>query len=1166
MKLRRLHIGRLPGIDESFTLEDFADGFHVIVGPNGIGKSSLCRAMRPLLWRDLGSSEHMTVSALFERDGERWSVERDGSRYRWQRDGIDTDPPPLPAEHLHGCFFLGLRDLLDASSDAGRGIATEIRRQMSGGFDLEEAAASLFGTIGPRFGRKERGALDDVSREVRQVEARQVELANREAELTTLEGQVADAERAQQRLPHFDTARELHALRSERDQVAGELAALPQALEQLSGRELEQVEQREGELEEKRRQVRDAEATEEASREEEAASRLADTVEPALLETLRTRANDLADLDVRLEGAQEEWKGKQAAVAEASRLMGGPTEPPPDIDIQGGADLFAFLREARQAEEKVGVIDERLRLLAKGTRSEEDQRRLELLPQGIEPLRAWLRAPDPDVGRRGEGRSASRRLILAVAIALLALGGVLGLALAPVLAAIAGLGLGLVAALWLTRPDPSVGYARKAAQREFPGNLEPPSSWTADRVTPRLREMESELAKLEASSMRARDREVERGTVESGREAAERRLPEIEKKRRELAAHLGLAAIPADAELVDTVRALDGLRQARGTERDAAARVEKIEKRHGVLLSELAAALTLRGEAEPMSVASARAGVTSLANRDQALRSARDRRKSAAQTLRQLNEDIARIQDIIAEIYREADLEAGDQVGLARLLERLEGHRQLRIDGDALATSITIAEPKLAKAGESGLVERDPAQLKAEKQRLEHQVMGLDELRSQISDIRAEVGQAREGRLLEDALAKRSMLLERLRDCREEALLVTTGRFLLETVRREHETVQLPSVLERARQLFSTFTHHAYELQVPADDTASFVATEARSGIGRRPDELSDGTRAQLLLAARLAFAEEAAPGFRPPLFLDEALDHSDPVRFRAISRSLGRMVEDEGRQIIYLTNGPNDVQAIQEALKEEGCDPAQVIDLAQVRKRAAGVTGPETLRVDPLPLVPDPSGETPESYGAALRVPPLDPRRGSIGQHLFYLLWDDLLLLRRLLESQIEHVGQWITLSRGGAELANQVAVEGGVGAQLDARAELLEEFCRGWCEGRGLTVDREAIERSGCVSERYLEDVIEIAREIGGDGEHVVEALRARDDERLQGFRTKAAEAFESFLTEEGYIDPRPILAEADLVVLVLGTPVAARLPQGMAAGCVHRWWSLCERATSE
>ena len=52
MKLRRLAIEHLPGIDRPFELTELADGLNIIVGPNGIGKSRLCAAMQALLWRE----------------------------------------------------------------------------------------------------------------------------------------------------------------------------------------------------------------------------------------------------------------------------------------------------------------------------------------------------------------------------------------------------------------------------------------------------------------------------------------------------------------------------------------------------------------------------------------------------------------------------------------------------------------------------------------------------------------------------------------------------------------------------------------------------------------------------------------------------------------------------------------------------------------------------------------------------------------------------------------------------------------------------------------------------------------------------------------------------------------------------------------------------------
>ena len=160
--------------------------------------------------------------------------------------------------------------------------------------------------------------------------------------------------------------------------------------------------------------------------------------------------------------------------------------------------------------------------------------------------------------------------------------------------------------------------------------------------------------------------------------------------------------------------------------------------------------------------------------------------------------------------------------------------------------------------------------------------------------------------------------------------------------------------------------------------------------------------------------------------------------------------------------------------------------------------------------------------------MPPFDPRRESLGQHLFHLLWDDLPLLQRLLQRRLEHVGQWVAVSRSGSPLARRLAEGSASGAQLDTRAALLEEFCRSWAEGRGWPLDRAGIERSGAIRERYLDDVVDIARELGGDAEQLITLLRERSDPRLQGFRAKAAESLEAFLTKEGYLDRRPVLSE--------------------------------------
>ena len=166
MKLKRLTINRLPGIDQPFEIDSPGAGVHVIFGPNAIGKSSICRAVEGLYWDDHGSTESTSVTGQFELDGDTWWVEREGSRLRWRCAGEDRVPPSIPGSHHHRCFFLRLRDLIDPSLDGTHDIASEIRRQMSGGFDLHQIVENFFSGVRGRHGRRQRNEFNAAAKEV----------------------------------------------------------------------------------------------------------------------------------------------------------------------------------------------------------------------------------------------------------------------------------------------------------------------------------------------------------------------------------------------------------------------------------------------------------------------------------------------------------------------------------------------------------------------------------------------------------------------------------------------------------------------------------------------------------------------------------------------------------------------------------------------------------------------------------------------------------------------------------------------------------------------------------------------------------------------------------------------------------------------------------------
>ena len=139
------------------------------------------------------------------------------------------------------------------------------------------------------------------------------------------------------------------------------------------------------------------------------------------------------------------------------------------------------------------------------------------------------------------------------------------------------------------------------------------------------------------------------------------------------------------------------------------------------------------------------------------------------------------------------------------------------------------------------------------------------QLQGEIVTIETQVNDAKSGSSLQDLITRREDARAELQDLRDEALFAEAGRFHVNAVEKEYEQNQKPRVFERAAGHFSSFTHHSYELRLSRDTTSPrLFAVDLRSGEGRDLNELSEGTRAQLLLAARMAFAEEAQGGLCP--------------------------------------------------------------------------------------------------------------------------------------------------------------------------------------------------------------------------------------------------------------------------------------------------------------
>jgi hypothetical protein len=183
------------------------------------------------------------------------------------------------------------------------------------------------------------------------------------------------------------------------------------------------------------------------------------------------------------------------------------------------------------------------------------------------------------------------------------------------------------------------------------------------------------------------------------------------------------------------------------------------------------------------------------------------------------------------------------------------------------------------------------------------------------------------------------------------------------------------------------------------------------------------------------------------------------------------------------------------------------------------------------------------KAYGEALEVPRFDPRSGAGSAHVWYVV-EDVDLLHRLLQMGVSRWGQLRALLESGDRSVLQTDRE--TSQRVEASGRALEAFVRAWSVGRGKPVHRMVLQDSGAVSETFIDEVSQLAQDLSGDGEKIVEALIRGDVAR---FRTGKAEDLRAYLEDERYIDPADPLPETEVSRRIVASLVRTDVPAEQA-----------------
>ena len=1118
MRLRRLHIRSLPGIEPGFVFEPADAGINVVTGPNAVGKSSLARALGYLLAAVKSDPPALSLEADFESADARWQVQRNGSQVSWRRDGEAASRPALPSADQIGHYRLSIETLLDEDDVNDEALAERLRRELHGNFDL----ASLKADIGPRFARREAKALEDTRRGLRAVESAYASLHRNEAGLPELERRIDEARKARTRCERLEQGLKLADAVDSRKQNEAALSLFPPDMERLRGDESERLERAHDKLRGLGEEVREQERIRgraEAALEETGLSRARPS--PEATRVLSGRLRTIAQLCSERRSARELVVQADAEMRDTlARFNDAGT--PPVLDSESFRRVEETVPALVSARTRLRELQEQLSLAGEAPDASDIERHRE----AAEALRAWLAAK---AGARAQTGGPSKWAWAAIWVALA------GAGLAALAAFVQGALFALAAALVTLVASGLALFMQRAsrmrsappgdeAKRRFRGTgITPPSRWDEESVRRHLRdEVEARLNDLVLRRQRAAGRERFALQIEE----TERKRAELEEDRASTASEIGFDPAEPVLELHRFVHSCAAWDEARQKHARNSASLVRLEEEIAAAMRDARNALSpwrkegapsLDGGVEQPDVDLLHGAFDSLQQRMEEVRSAQNEIRNCETALQSLLRQVADAEEESRNVFVQAGLEPGAASELGGRLEQVEAWK---VASDALARARTEEELLRAGLGEHpdvlALVDEEQREdVQSELTALARRADEYTDLIAQRSGVQTRLEDAGRNRELERAAAAEVRAEQDLADKREEALLAAATETILTDVEEAFVAEHEPAVLRRARDIFAQVTARSFELELRRD--GAFVARDLRQGATRTLGELSSGTRAQLLLALRLAWTEAQEEGRESlPLFLDEALTTSDEERFAVMARSLERIATAEGRprQVFYLSARRHESVLWKQAT---GSEPATV-DLALLRFRRPSAA-PADYRFETAPALPAPEGRSAETYASLLGVPRLDPFRPEGDIHLYYLLRDELALLHRLMDSwRISSAGQLEALL---ASDAAPVAVAGeDVRDRLRGRCRALRTWVDLWRQGRGRPVDRAALEQCGGVSAVFIDRVAELAERCGGDGESLVQALR---DGELEYFRTNKIEELERDLIDEGYIDPR-------------------------------------------
>ncbi|MDR4988466.1 MAG: hypothetical protein RG741_06490 [Bacteroidales bacterium] len=1112
---KSLSITRMPGFPGGIkSFKDLAGHINIIAGPNASGKSSTACMIQNLIWRR--AQRGIQAESALQTGSDHWDVKLDGSLCTSQKNGNEEELTGIPGPDTSGRYMLALHELV---MEDDRGLARQIIQESMGGFDLDLAANRLnYSETYRSKNIQEYREFEKAQQKVSEVNQQQELLTRKEEQLESLNRKKKEARDAALMQTLYESYRDFLEAHRKHESLALQISKMPASLNHATGEEYETVSELEKDIRDAEYAIENARAELKRNEETVAALDLPDAgIDPAAMLELGSRVDKLAAMARNIDDKRKQSVSFRARAMEELKGIRAHTDLSDwkGVELDDVTGLDTFLLHAQQVYGKRQFLMDKIAYLESKLESQNSLPDAGTLREGVSLLGRWLKK---------EGKQRSLPVVL-LAVLLVS---IVSTVLASWLIGWPGLlGLPLIAVLlWLTfkmkHGDPTSDYVVDYTQT----GLLLPELWKPEEVSMLM----DDLVKLLEQARNVQSIQEEREQKMRELAQLEPQFDKIREQQSQWLEKLKLVPDISESTLMNYSAMYHFLTQVRewkkymveATEIEAV--LEDITTSYDDVLNKANKLIEdhlLKGSAKKLTDhTEAEAVYKDLLNKQNTFLSAKSDIQHQQEIISGKEQLLARSREKLESVYDKLGVQYGDSSEVLYLMSQLsqfiEVKRNLEYasrqkdDKEHILKSHTLYKDHKEELGKYELDEvilkiQDYAALYAE----------LEDISKEITSIETKITQARESNDIELALAGRETALANLQEVFADNLASVTGKLIINNLKSQNREQNRSKVFVRADELIGLITQGRYSLRLGGDGD-SFRAYDHVLSQGLELDQLSTGTRIQLLLAVRLAFIESQETGIRLPVLADELLANSDDTRAKAIIEALLE-IAGQGRQIFYFTAQADEVAKWKTTLDHQK-------DLAHKLFILGDQEHEYNQRIRSKPFsegialtseAPPPGKKDDAAYAKVLNVPAFDFISGTSSQlHLWYLL-DDTSLLYNCLLKGIRYWGQLKNYTRLGGKING---LSGDLLARLDKKAGLLDKFCDLYRIGRSKPLDREVLEASGAVSEKFMDQVLEKMKMVNYDPKALLEALQNKE---VPGFRENKLSELSDYLYDQGYTD---------------------------------------------